>query len=188
MPATPPPPPPLIALQATTTTTASTTTTSAPAERTIVIAVDASTHSACAFDWALRNVVRAATDEVVLVTVRDDDADDDDDDVDSVARPDAAAAAAAGDAKARRASHALLRAFAERLPQETYNVRGVVLRGDPREAIADEVAVLGADMLVVGSRGLGPVKRALLGSVSDYLVRHVEVPVLVARSESVFLY
>jgi nucleotide-binding universal stress UspA family protein len=35
----------------------------------------------------------------------------------------------------------------------------------------------------VGSRGLGGVKRALMGSVSDSVVRHAHCPVLVVRKE-----
>jgi len=37
-------------------------------------------------------------------------------------------------------------------------------------------------LLVMGSRGLGPVKRRLMGSVSESVVRHAHCPVLVARS------
>jgi nucleotide-binding universal stress UspA family protein/quercetin dioxygenase-like cupin family protein len=40
---------------------------------------------------------------------------------------------------------------------------------------------LGADLIVVGSRGLGPVKRVLLGSRSEEIVHHAHVPVLVLR-------
>ena len=47
-------------------------------------------------------------------------------------------------------------------------------------ALAEE---LGADLIVMGSRGLGGVKRALMGSVSDSVVRHVHCPVLVVRQE-----
>jgi nucleotide-binding universal stress UspA family protein len=37
-------------------------------------------------------------------------------------------------------------------------------------------------MIVIGSRGLGPVKRKLMGSVSESVVRHAHCPVLVART------
>jgi nucleotide-binding universal stress UspA family protein len=37
-------------------------------------------------------------------------------------------------------------------------------------------------LLVMGSRGLGPIKRRLMGSVSESVVRHSSCPVLVARS------
>jgi nucleotide-binding universal stress UspA family protein len=42
---------------------------------------------------------------------------------------------------------------------------------------------LGTGLIVLGSRGLGGVKRALMGSVSDSVVRHAHCPVLVVRKE-----
>ena len=62
-----------------------------------------------------------------------------------------------------------------------FSVRGIALRGDARDEIAHKVEELKADMLVVGSRGLSAIKRAFLGSVSDYLVHHLHVPVIVTR-------
>jgi len=47
-------------------------------------------------------------------------------------------------------------------------------------ALAEE---LQADLIVMGSRGLGGVRRALIGSVSDSVVRHAHCPVLVVRPE-----
>ena len=45
-------------------------------------------------------------------------------------------------------------------------------------ALAEE---LGVGLIVMGSRGLGGVRRALMGSVSDSVVRHAHCPVLVVR-------
>ena len=42
---------------------------------------------------------------------------------------------------------------------------------------------IGVGLIVLGSRGLGGVKRALMGSVSDSVVRHAHCPVLVVRKE-----
>lgn len=54
--------------------------------------------------------------------------------------------------------------------------------GDEIVNIANEV---GADLIVVGARGLGAIGRLLLGSVSDYVVLHGECPVLVIRRSPV---
>jgi nucleotide-binding universal stress UspA family protein len=40
----------------------------------------------------------------------------------------------------------------------------------------------GFGLIVMGSRGLGPIKRRLMGSVSESTVRHAHCPVLIVRS------
>lgn len=57
------------------------------------------------------------------------------------------------------------------------------LNGEPGEEIVKAASKEGADFIVTGSRGLGKLKRAFLGSVSDYIVHHATVPVLVCRLE-----
>jgi nucleotide-binding universal stress UspA family protein len=44
--------------------------------------------------------------------------------------------------------------------------------------VAEEI---GAGLIVMGSRGLGGIRRALMGSVSDLVTRHAHCPVLVVR-------
>ena len=53
--------------------------------------------------------------------------------------------------------------------------------GKPGEALCDAADELNADLIVMGTRGLGSVRRTLLGSVSDYLIHHAHVPVMVCR-------
>jgi nucleotide-binding universal stress UspA family protein len=55
--------------------------------------------------------------------------------------------------------------------------------GDPAEQILAEAKAGGYDLLVVGSRGRGPVARLLLGSVSTELVENAPCPVLVAAED-----
>jgi nucleotide-binding universal stress UspA family protein len=55
--------------------------------------------------------------------------------------------------------------------------------------VAREIVLLGEDLgvglIVVGSRGRGGIRRALMGSISASVVRHAHCPVLVVRGESV---
>ena len=53
--------------------------------------------------------------------------------------------------------------------------------GRPDAEIVRLAEELGAGLIVLGSRGLGPLRRALLGGVSDSVVRHACCPVLVGR-------
>jgi nucleotide-binding universal stress UspA family protein len=60
-----------------------------------------------------------------------------------------------------------------------------VVGGDPAAAIVDFARARDADMIVVGSRGLGRVTGAILGSVSRTVAVHADRPVLVAKSRRV---
>lgn len=51
--------------------------------------------------------------------------------------------------------------------------------GKPGEVIADFAIMHQAKMIVKGSRGLNAVRRTFLGSVSDYIIYHCSLPVLV---------
>lgn len=55
--------------------------------------------------------------------------------------------------------------------------------GTAAAEISELAEELGAGLVVVGSRGLGGLRRALMGSVSDSVVRHAHCPVLVVRKE-----
>jgi nucleotide-binding universal stress UspA family protein len=48
-------------------------------------------------------------------------------------------------------------------------------------AIVDDATTWGADLIVVGSHGYGFVKRMLIGSVSDAIVKYAPCSVLVVR-------
>jgi nucleotide-binding universal stress UspA family protein len=54
-----------------------------------------------------------------------------------------------------------------------------VLRGDPASAICLLAEELGAAAVVIGTRGHGGIKRAVLGSVSDHVVRNAPCSVIV---------
>ncbi|KAL5708925.1 hypothetical protein ACHQM5_019668 [Ranunculus cassubicifolius] len=57
----------------------------------------------------------------------------------------------------------------------------VILEGDPKDMICQAAEQIQPDMVVVGSRGLSKLKRAFLGSVSDYCAHHVKCPILIVK-------
>src|SRR5262249_9269220 len=59
-----------------------------------------------------------------------------------------------------------------------------VQRHRPVEAILEQAREDGADLIVVGSHGMGAVERFLIGSVSERVARYAHCSVLVARGES----
>jgi nucleotide-binding universal stress UspA family protein len=86
--------------------------------------------------------------------------------------------------KAERAnSHALLKDLAKIVKDHGAAVRAVALRGDAREELLRKVTELEASALVVGSRGLGVIKRAFLGSVSDYLAHNCSIPLVIVKDD-----
>jgi len=60
-------------------------------------------------------------------------------------------------------------------------VESAALEGDPRLRIVEEAERWDADLVVVGAKGLGAVKRFLLGSVSTAVVHGAHCPVAVIR-------
>jgi nucleotide-binding universal stress UspA family protein len=88
----------------------------------------------------------------------------------------AAAAAQAGAEAGPDFQTRLNQAVAE-LPPEV-RALPVYERGDPVGKLL-EAAEMGVDLLVLGSRGFGPVMRLLIGSVSSRVIREAPCPVLV---------
>lgn len=60
-------------------------------------------------------------------------------------------------------------------------VQTVVGGGDPRDELPRLAEELGAELMAVGARGVGPIRALLIGSVSQSLARHAPQALLVAR-------
>lgn len=60
-------------------------------------------------------------------------------------------------------------------------VESRVLKGNPAEKILNFAEDNNIDMIIVGSLGKSGYERILLGSVSEKIVRHAKIPVLVVR-------
>jgi nucleotide-binding universal stress UspA family protein len=70
----------------------------------------------------------------------------------------------------------------ERVKNEGVSVAEThLVRGQPDREIVHIGEETGAGLIVIGSRGLGGIRRALMGSVSDSVVRHAHCPVLIVR-------
>ena len=78
------------------------------------------------------------------------------------------------------------RRLLEEQVEEVESAGGTISRAHLRMGRPDEEIVvlgeeIGASLIVTGSRGLGGMRRALMGSASDSIVRHAHCPVLVVR-------
>ena len=82
----------------------------------------------------------------------------------------------------------LLTAQVKRIEADGGTVSGAHLRkGQAVEEILDAAEELDAGLIVVGRRGLSPLRSIVMGSVSDALVHYAARPVLVHRRPSSFL-
>jgi nucleotide-binding universal stress UspA family protein len=90
----------------------------------------------------------------------------------------------AGREELERRGRARLDELAGRLEASGGAVGGAYFRvGSPAAEIVAQAEELGAGLVVLGNRGLGAMRRALMGSVSDSVVRHAPCPALVVREE-----
>lgn len=145
----------------------------AESKRTICMPVDGSPYSLKAVQWANENILRD-TDLVVLLHV-----------VSGLIQPstritDKVIAWEEVKEKTLLKVQDLLKDLGTSLTKPKF-VEYAVLEGDPREELLNGINGFNADMVIVGSRGLGGIKQILLGSVSTYLIKHLAMPVLVVR-------
>ena len=64
---------------------------------------------------------------------------------------------------------------------KTLKLTGEILQDSAKQAIVEEAERWSADLIVLGSRGLGALDRFLLGSVSHAVVQHAKSSVEVVR-------
>jgi nucleotide-binding universal stress UspA family protein len=85
-------------------------------------------------------------------------------------------------AGAERDAETFLKEQAEQITSNGGKVAETHFRsGDPDKEILRTAESIGVGLIVIGSRGLGAISRALLGSVSESVVKHAHCPVLVVR-------
>lgn len=85
--------------------------------------------------------------------------------------------------EAETKASSLLKKYSEIATKKNVRSEGFYLKGDVRETIVREAEAMEADLLVLGSRGLGVLQEALLGSVSLHCLHHATCPVLIVRGQ-----
>jgi nucleotide-binding universal stress UspA family protein len=77
---------------------------------------------------------------------------------------------------------ATLNKAAEQIKETGVNVETFPREGDPADAILDVAEEQGADLIVVGNKGMTGAKRFLLGSVPNKVSHHAPCSVLIIRT------
>jgi len=67
------------------------------------------------------------------------------------------------------------------IEDKTLKLSSEIVPGPPRQVIVEEAERWGADLILMGSRGLGVWNRLLLGSVSTAVVHHAKCSVEIVR-------
>jgi len=90
-----------------------------------------------------------------------------------------------GRAEELRQEHRELQDEAQRLRDDGVQATALLVQGPTQEKIVSEAERLQVDLIVVGSHGRGAIRRALLGSVSEGLLREAPCPVLIVPTSLV---
>jgi nucleotide-binding universal stress UspA family protein len=83
----------------------------------------------------------------------------------------------------RQVAESVLARESRAVEDEGIEVTTHAREGDPAEVIIDVAQEQGADLIIVGARGLSGLQRFLLGSVSSKLSHHAPTSVMVVRGE-----
>lgn len=75
----------------------------------------------------------------------------------------------------------ILQEAKEKLAEEGLEANTKIDVGDPADFICDYAEENDFDLIVVADKGLGAVKRFLLGSISDKVVHHAKTSVLIVK-------
>jgi nucleotide-binding universal stress UspA family protein len=67
------------------------------------------------------------------------------------------------------------------LKGEAVRIETVVVPGDPAQKIIETAETKKCEMIIMGSRGAGMIKGALLGSVSQKVLNNTQCPLLIVK-------
>ncbi|RUS75670.1 hypothetical protein EGW08_016564 [Elysia chlorotica] len=143
--------------------------------RNVVIAMDESHHSDDAFQYYMKNVYRPE-DQVTILYVPE---------YHTVIQSPMVMTDATVVTDILKEEERRIKTFLDNLGQKlkTAGIGGHVksMGGNPGEVIVRVSRDMNAQLIVLGSRGMGTIRRTLLGSVSDYVMHHSPIPVLICK-------
>ena len=84
--------------------------------------------------------------------------------------------------KLRQDGEALLDQTQAEVPQDFPTVRRVHQIGSPAQVVVETAKSAKADLILLGARGMGPVKEVVLGSVSHRVVLHAPCSIMVQKT------
>jgi nucleotide-binding universal stress UspA family protein len=84
-------------------------------------------------------------------------------------------------AKRKSAAQAVMDEARQKLGRTTFTVQEELQEGNETESILKVAENCTADLIVMGTRGLGAVKGLLVGSVSRKVIHYAECPVMVVH-------
>ncbi|XP_046569124.1 universal stress protein Sll1388-like [Haliotis rubra] len=147
----------------------------ADAKRVVAIAMDGSENSDYAFQWYMDNIHKAK-DHVIFVHCPEYQA------VvhSSMVMTDIAIVADQLEVEQHRIKE-FIEQLGERLKKVGIGGKVRSMGGTPGEVIVKIAEEEKAKMIVTGTRGLGKIRRTFLGSVSDYVLHHSNVPVIIIK-------
>ncbi|XP_023004676.1 universal stress protein PHOS34 [Cucurbita maxima] len=148
----------------------------------MVVGIDDSAHSLYALEWTLDHIIVPFTKanspfKLFIVHAKPSPAS-----AVSLAGPGAAEIFPRVDSDLKRiASRVIEKAKEVCVARSVHDAVLEVIEGDARNVLCEAVERHRASMVVVGSRGYGAIKRAFLGSVSDYCAHHAHCTVMIVK-------
>ncbi|ESP02239.1 hypothetical protein LOTGIDRAFT_238066 [Lottia gigantea] len=140
------------------------------AKRVVAIAVDESEHSDLAFEWYCKNVMKNG-DFLTLIHVPES--------YDLTLASPAVVEQLLKEVEEK--VQKMEAKYSQKLKDHKLCGKFRTSGGKPGEVIVNIVKEEKADLVVTGTRGLGKFRRTIMGSVSDYIIHHSPVPVIVCR-------
>ncbi|MBA0797766.1 hypothetical protein Gohar_008429 [Gossypium harknessii] len=146
-------------------------------ERRIGVAIDFSSSSKSALKWAMENVIRKE-DHLILITIQPEG---------NYEKGEMQLWEGIGSPFVpliEFSDPATMKKYGVKHDPEVVEIVEVLMKvywGDPREKLCEAIDSIPLSCIIVGNRGLGKLKRAIMGSVSNYVVNNGSCAVTVVK-------